>query len=135
LVLYNNITFNVQGSVDKAVTYLLSKQNADGGFGSSPSNAYESAVAIEALIASGTNSISTVVANGVGYLTVNQLSDGSWNDDPYATALALRALAGARANLSISSGAISLSKSMPQENEAVNISVTVRNTGFDSASS
>lgn len=82
LALYNNVTFNVQSSVDKAVSYLLSKQNTDGGFGSSPSTVYESALALETLIASGANNISAVVPNAVNYLTGNQSANGSWNDDP-----------------------------------------------------
>jgi len=138
---YNSL-FLLQDPINKASAYLLTKQNPDGGFatstisgqGSSQSNIYETALSIMSLIESGANNISTVVSNCVGYLTVNQLSNGSWNDDPYSTALALRALASARANLSISSGDISLSKPMPQANESVTISATVHNIGYDTAS-
>jgi len=133
LAAYNG-TFQIQDSIDKATSYLLNKQNSDGGFGSSPSNAHESALALDSLISSGANNITTVVSNGVGYLTTTQLSDGSWNDDPYSTALALRALASTRANLVIASADILFSKPMPQANETVTITATVHNTGFDSAS-
>ena len=131
---YNSVTFNVQSSIDRTIAYLLTKQNPDGGFGSSPSMVYDSGLALDALISSGAANITTVVSNGAAYLTTNQLSDGSWNDDPYSTALALRALASARPNLVISSSDISLSKSMPIENESITITAAVKNTGFDNAS-
>lgn len=104
-------TFLNQEPIDKAVAYLLSKQNPDGGFGSFPSTAYESGAAIDALIASGAANLTTVVANGTSYLISNQMSIGSWDDDPYSTALALRALGSARPNLTINS--ITESNSMP----------------------
>lgn len=42
-----------------------------------------------ALVASGTD-ISTVALQAINYLTSTQLPNGSWNDDPYLTALALK---------------------------------------------
>ncbi len=83
-------------AVSKATIYLLAHQNPDGGFGSSTgsgqvqSTAYETALAYTALAAFFTNE--AVLTNAVNYLTANQSTNGSWNDDPYATALALRAL-------------------------------------------
>jgi subtilase family serine protease len=68
----------------------------------------------------------------INYLTSAQLPNGSWNDDPYSTALALQALANIRPNLTVSS--ISFSKPMPKEGESVTITATVKNTGLDSAS-
>ena len=134
LALYNNITFNVQSSVSKAAAYLLSKQNPDNGFGSSPSNVYETALALDALIASGANNITTVVSNGVGYLTTTQLSDGSWNDDPYYTALALQALAKVKPNLSITTSDITFSKPMPLAGETITITANIKNIGLENAS-
>ncbi|MEK6697667.1 MAG: CARDB domain-containing protein [Nitrospirota bacterium] len=131
LASYNNVTFNVQSSIDKAVAYLLSKQNADGGFGSSPSKVYESALALDALIASGSN-VSAVVPATVNYLTTSQSANGSWNDDPYSTALALRALASVRPNLSVAS--VSFTNPMPREGETITLTANVRNSGYDSAS-
>jgi len=123
--------FSVQSSIDKAKAYLLTKQNADGGFGSSPSNVYETALSFMALIQSGQGSTQTL-QNAINYLTTTQLADGSWNDDPYSTALALQALAAARPNLTVSS--ITLSKPMPQEGETITITANVNNTGLDNAS-
>ncbi len=132
LSLYNGIFIN-QSSITNAVNYLLSKQNADGGFGNSPSTVWDTALAFDALVASGAN-ISAIAPSAINYLMSTQLADGSWDEDPYSTAIALRAIASARANLALSSTDISLSKSMPQENESVTITATVHNTGFDSAS-
>jgi large repetitive protein len=77
-------------AVGKASGFLLAHQNPDGGFGSSPSTVYETALAFEALAAVYTGS--TVLGNAVNYLTTTQAANGSWDDDPYATALALKAL-------------------------------------------
>ncbi len=93
-------TYNLQTPIINAVTYLLTKQNADGGFGSSTSSpstgsestVYETALVFEALIASGGVGAdkATIIQNAINYLTVTQLPNGSWDDDPYSTALALR---------------------------------------------
>lgn len=131
--------FIVQTNINNAKAYLLTKQNTDGGFGSSPSNVYETALSVMALIESGSTGSPQAdqsdiqsLQNGINYLTSTQLSNGSWENDPYKTALALQALAAARPNLTLSS--ISLSKSMPQAGENVTITATVNNTGLDSAS-
>jgi len=75
----------------KATAYLLAHQNGDGGFGSSPSTVYETALAFIALVGDGQTQ-GLPLQNAVNYLTTNQAGNGSWNDDPYATALALKAL-------------------------------------------
>ena len=74
----------------KAMSFLLSHQNTDGGFASSPSTVYETALVYKALAPLTTDN--TVLGNAVNYLTANQAANGSWNDDPYSTALALQAL-------------------------------------------
>jgi subtilase family serine protease len=128
---YNGVACSAQSSMDRAVLYLLSKQNHDnGGFGSSPSNVYETALAIDALVA--VKSTATLaMTDGINYLTTTQLPNGSWNDDPYATALALQALANVRPNLSLSS--LSLSKPMPRTGEDVTITALVANSGLEDA--
>lgn len=80
----------IASAVGKASAYLLAHQNADGGFGSSESTVYESALAYSALVAVSSNA--TALANAVNYLSSSQSANGSWNDDPYSTALAVRAL-------------------------------------------
>lgn len=81
---------SIATAVSKATTYLLAHQNADGGFGNSPSTVYETSLAYAALVA--VSSDVTVLGGAVNYLTATQASNGSWNDDPYSTALALKAL-------------------------------------------
>ena len=81
----------VATAVGKASSYLLAHQNADGGFGGSPSTVFETALAYIALVGDGRTQGSPL-QNAVNYLTSNQSANGSWNDDPYSTALALRAL-------------------------------------------
>lgn len=82
-------TYNLQTNINNAVSYLLSHQNPDGGFGSSPATVYETALAFEALLTSGAD-ISSSAPNAINYLLSTQSPNGSWNDDPYSTALALR---------------------------------------------
>lgn len=81
-------------AVGKATSYLLAHQNIDGGFGSSPSTVYETALAFIALVGNGQSGAQQAapLQNAVNYLTATQAANGSWNDDPYSTALALKAL-------------------------------------------
>ncbi len=132
-----NSTFQIQPSITKAAAFLLAKQaqNNDGGFGSSPSTVYETALSLMALVESGQGigqDLILPLQNAINYLTSTQSSNGSWNDDPYSTALALQALAKVKPNLLASS--ISFSKLMPQEGEEVTISATVNNNGLETAS-
>jgi squalene cyclase len=127
-----NGTYDLQTEVDNAVTYLLTKQNTDGGFGSSPSTVYETALAFDALVASDAD-ISAIANDAINYLTTTQQANGSWNDDPYSTALALRALAQVRPNLSITADDISFSNITPVEGEMITVSATVRNRGHADA--
>ena len=86
--------YDLQTPITKAATYLLTKQNADGGFGSSPSTVYETALAFESLLASGAVGADKAsnIQSAINYIASAQLPNGSWDDDPYSTALALRAL-------------------------------------------
>jgi hypothetical protein len=129
---YNSVFIN-QNSINQASAFLLAHQNTDGGFGDSPSTVYSTALSLMSMIESGQGSTQTILS-GISYLTSSQLADGSWNDDPYSTALALQALAEARPNLSISSTGITFSNSMPQSGAATTISAVIRNTGYDNAS-
>lgn len=83
-------TTSIATAVNKATTYLINHQNTDGGFGSSSSTVYETAHAYIALVAVSTDA--TVLGNAIAHLTASQSADGSWLQDPYSTALALRAL-------------------------------------------
>jgi subtilase family serine protease len=126
-------TYTLHTAVNDGAAYLLANQNIDGGFGSSPSTVYETALAFEALIASGAD-ILAIAPPAKNYLVSNQLLDGSWDEDPYSTALAVRALSNIKPNLAIAATDISFSKTMPQEGETVTITATVHNTGIEDAS-
>ena len=79
-------TTTLATAVNKATSFLLSKQQADGSWGT----VYETSLAYIALV--GVITDNTVLGNAINYLTSTQLPNGSWNNDPYSTALALRAL-------------------------------------------
>ncbi len=115
-----------------AASFLLSTQNPDGGFSTGPSTVYETALSLIALIEAGQGQVQPL-QNAINYLTTTQRANGSWNDDPYSTALALRALANARPNLTIVPADITFSKTMPQEGEQITITANVHNTGLDNA--
>jgi uncharacterized repeat protein (TIGR01451 family) len=133
LILFNDI-YDLQSEIDNAAAYLLTKQNPDGGFGSSPSTVYETAFAVIALIDSGQGS-AIPVQNAINYLLTTQSPDGSWLQDPYSTALAIRALANVKPNLSISSTDITFSNPFPTVGETITITAKVKNTGPAQASS
>jgi len=124
---YSSI-FNIQSSINNAVSYLLTKQDTDGGFGSSPSTVYETALAFEALVESGQGQAQPL-QDAIKYLYATQLPNGSWNEDPYSTAMALKALARVKPNLSISSEDIIFSNPTPTEGETVTITANIHNTG------
>ncbi len=120
--------YNLETAINNGVAYLLTKQNPDGGFGTSPSTVYETALAFLALVESGTD-LSSMAPQAINYLTSTQLPDGSWNDDPYSTALALRALANVKPNLSVSSSDITFSNSAPKVGDTITITAIIHNEG------
>lgn len=83
-------TVAIAAATEKAKNYILSHQNSDGGFGSSPSTVYETALAYISL--SGVTTDGTVLGNALNYLKLQQADDGSWLEDPYSTALAVKVL-------------------------------------------
>jgi len=127
-------TTSIATAVNKATSYLIAHQNANGGFGPSASSGqggstvYETALALISLIQSGQGQ-ALPLQNAINYLTTTQLANGSWNDDPYSTALALRALANVKPNLAISSSDISFSNAMLTVGDTITITATIKNTG------
>jgi subtilase family serine protease len=128
---YNGI-FDFQSEINSTATYLLSKQNADGGFSTGTSTVYETALSLIALIESGQGT-ALPLQNAINYLYATQLPNGSWNDDPYSTALALQALANVKPNLTISFSDISFSKLVPAVGETITITANIKNTGLAQA--
>jgi len=122
-------TFDLSAEINSAVSYLLTKQNIDGGFGSSPSTVYDTAHVLDALLESGAD-VSTSIPEAIDYLTTTQQANGSWNDDPYSTALALRTLAQVKPNLTIDVNSISYFPTVPTLGDAIQINAAISNNGL-----
>ncbi|NVN98435.1 MAG: hypothetical protein HXX17_03855, partial [Geobacteraceae bacterium] len=80
----------VSTAVSRAASYLLARQNQDGSFGAA-STTYETVLALISLLGSG-QTADLPLQSAVNSLATTQTANGSWNDDPYSTALAIRAL-------------------------------------------
>lgn len=85
------LLYNLSASQARAITYLRSHQNTGGGYGSPASTAFETAASLLAILGSG-QPLTSAEANAISFLNSTQLPNGSWADDAYSTALALRAL-------------------------------------------
>ncbi len=116
------------GLIGKSVTWLSAKQNIDGGFGSSPSTTYETALALATLVEAGQIQPLPLI-NATNYLKAAQRANGSWNDSAYDTALALDTLAGLNPNLTISATDLSLSALTPVSGTTVTVRAVIKNTG------
>lgn len=81
---------SVRARIDLAVTWLMTQQHADGGFGNSESTVYETALTAFALHT--LDRQPAAVQQAVDFLITRQLPDGSWNGNAYETALAVRAI-------------------------------------------
>jgi Tol biopolymer transport system component/flagellar hook assembly protein FlgD/fibronectin type 3 domain-containing protein len=82
--------YQMQDRISGAKTWLISRQNTDGGFGNSPSTIYDTAIALVAL--TGTDVSDDTKNRALHYLTRRQAGDGSWQESPYQTALAVGAV-------------------------------------------
>jgi subtilase family serine protease len=127
--------FLAEPQVNKAVAFLLSRQNPDGGFGSDASTVYETALAFIAVVESGQTGAPQVapLQNAINYLTASQSANGSWNDDPYSTALALQALARVKPDLTLAASDINVSPATPAAGNSVAVTAAIRNAGLDTA--
>jgi hypothetical protein len=81
----------VVAALNKGGQYLAGHQNSDGGWGAGGSTVVETALAYRAV--RGRTVPATTKSAAVNYLVTHQLPDGSWNEQPYDTALVLLALA------------------------------------------
>lgn len=81
----------VSDDINDAIQWLKTQQHTDGGFGGDgTSTIIETALAYFAL---GLHDFDSAPARSAfNYLTESQGTDGSWNDDPYQTALVLKAI-------------------------------------------
>ncbi len=78
--------FDLRLVLDRARNYLLAGPDPDGGF----AEQFDAALSIEALVALGVER--SRFASSVAWLQARQQGNGSFSDDAYLTALALRAL-------------------------------------------
>lgn len=126
--------YNVEGAIGNGANWLAGRQNENGSFGGS---VWETAWSYLALIrAQSTDDRAQILIEALGYLRDQQQLDdptdagyGSWNQNAYETALALRALKGAGPDLTLSSRDISFSPAMPTDGSEAAITVVVHNYG------
>ncbi len=92
LTLFDHLRDHFRAPVAAAngAAYLVAQANPDGGFGSDGSDVATTAFAYHALSAFA--SLSPARTSARSYLLAQQAPGGSWNDDPYATAVAVSAL-------------------------------------------
>jgi len=84
--------FDLDTPINNGFAWLKSKQNLDGGFGEEGSSIYITAQSYIALVRL-TRSIpelDTVLVAAYNYIDSRQMPNGSWNNDAYDTAMALR---------------------------------------------
>jgi squalene cyclase len=88
-------TYNLHSQLGDGAVWLSSQQNQDGGFGKPGSSIWETALSYSALIGQQSMIHSPqTLTKALSYIEGNQEEDGSWNQNAYETALALRALKG-----------------------------------------
>ncbi len=119
-------------AVDRAVTWLASKQNPDGGFGDSPSSVHDTANVLNALLA--LDAVAAVDRDAAeAYLVGRQQVNGSWDGSVYATALAVRTLRSAGTPNFVVEAPVP-TPTAPRDGERVTFSIPVSNLGGVAAS-
>ncbi|MCA9961768.1 MAG: VCBS repeat-containing protein, partial [Anaerolineales bacterium] len=88
----HDATFALTGMQNRVVTYMHGQQGVDGGYGEPESTPFETALVLHAILQTGLP-VTAAEQDAIAYLDGQQQANGSWVDDPYSTALALRALA------------------------------------------
>jgi hypothetical protein len=111
---------------------LLARQNPDGGFGSSPSTAHATALALDVLLRAGSPGEHAGAATA--WLEAHQLTNGSWADSPYQTALVLSALRQSLGpNLVVPAATLVVAPNPVEEGQIVQVTARVRNSGRGAA--
>jgi Calx-beta domain-containing protein/putative Ig domain-containing protein/squalene-hopene cyclase-like protein/putative metal-binding protein/VCBS repeat protein/thrombospondin type 3 repeat protein/uncharacterized protein DUF4214/prenyltransferase/squalene oxidase-like repeat protein len=85
------LQFGVSSFQTRALNYLRARQNADGGYGNPQSTPFETGLSLSAILSAG-QPLTAAEGRAVTYLNNTQQANGSWSDDAYSTALALRAI-------------------------------------------
>jgi subtilase family serine protease/flagellar hook assembly protein FlgD len=115
------------GNVQRARSWLSSKQFAGGGLGDVESNVTDSALALSLQNALQLPALS--LAELRRYVQTTQHHEGDWAGSVYATATALLALAqDGRPNLTFSQ-AMTISPDRPSDGDVVQVEARIRNTG------
>ncbi len=127
--------FVLDAEITIGMNWLLSKQNADGGFGNSPSTVYDTALAVSTLKDIGAPF--DPVNGGINYLLAAQGKNGSWNASAFQTALAVEALWKGQVAVDLAVDATDVSFTPANVTEypgQVQVNATVRNLGSTSVS-
>jgi squalene cyclase len=82
---------DIQASLNRAVSYFQGKRGADGGYGDEGSTPLETGLVVRALAAASVD-LAPITTATLAYLTNTQRPDGSWDGEPYTTAIALQAV-------------------------------------------
>ncbi|MBU4262775.1 MAG: terpene cyclase/mutase family protein [Proteobacteria bacterium] len=85
-----NAAYDLDGSLNAALSWLLQQQQADGGFGLAGSSVFETVECLLALMA--VDPSRPEILSALAYLEANQGQDGSFAGDIYATALGAKGL-------------------------------------------
>jgi len=118
--------FGLDNLLETAGDWIEGRQNADGSFGPDGS-AWETALSLLALYS--VDFTGEVVTSGYDKLLSMQLGNGSWEDDEYATALALWAIYDAKPNLFLRDQDVSFSVDNPTEGDQITVSALITNKG------
>ncbi len=92
----------VEDEINEGLAWLKDQQNPDDGWGAGASTVYQTALATYTLLEY--EETPNDSSGAYNYLLNAQDANGSWDNDPYATALAIRALASRPGQLVIDSG-------------------------------
>lgn len=122
--------YSLEPSMADGLAWLLARQNADGGFGNSPSTISDTAVALRAIKATGASG--TAADRAVAYLLSSQADNGSWSGSAFQTGLAVAALHAGQvaADLAVETANIIITPaSLTVVPSNVTLTATVRNLG------
>jgi len=124
--------YNLHSWLYDGVLWLAGQQNQDGGFGrdgsgqGAESSVWETALAYQALINSPQSTVhGPQLVKALEYIEKSQKENGSWNDDAFTTALALRALKDSAPDLVINSEDVSFIPQVPIEGQPALITAKI----------
>ena len=122
---------NLTDAIQNGLNWLYDHQNANGGFGNSPSTVYDTAMALMLLNRIGAPP--EKIEGALNYILENQSKNGSWHDSPDQTALAVSSVWNAmeKPDLVINTGDIAFEPpsiaTLPAE---ITIKAVIKNGGF-----